>query len=174
MIVALVGRHGAGKSHLARLMGTCGWDVRLKQVYLEQLHRASGDKGNLITWYRGHYKDKGPRKVMTELLSTGLTESTPRPVVIDSLHNLEEWRALKERYESAVLVSVVAPRAVRGTRNSEADVELDIARIGYWHEGSPGSCLMAEVEWTFQGTVPDAAHVSNVYMFSQWLSTATP
>ena len=88
MIVALVGRHVAGKSHLARLMGTCGWDVRLKQVYLAKIHCASGDKGDLITWYRGHYKKEGPRRVMTELLSAGLTKNTIQPVVVDSLHNM--------------------------------------------------------------------------------------
>ena len=174
MIAVLVGRHGAGKSHLARLLGTCGWGIRFKQAYLEQLHRTSADQGDWVTWYRNRYKSAGPYEVMNELLTVGLLTNKAGPMVLDSIHNLEEWRAIKDREDSAVLVSVVAPHEVRSKRNSPGDARLDINRVHYWHEGNFGECLMADVEWTFQGTVPDEAQVSNIYMFTRWLSSRDP
>src|SRR3989344_7097810 len=163
MIAVLAGRHGAGKSYLARLLGTCGWSIRLKQAYLEQLHRTSGDPSDLITWYRKRYKEAGAREVTRELLAAGLLSNGSGPMVLDSIHNLEEWRVIKENVPLAILVSVIAPSDIRDSRNNRGDDALDKSRILYWHEDSIGGCLMAEVEWTFQGTVPDAVQVSNIF-----------
>ena len=73
--VAFVGRHSAGKSHLASLMYRSGWEVRRKQDYLTKLHRESGEGGNTIEWYRRLYHKEGARRVTERLVVAGLLDA---------------------------------------------------------------------------------------------------
>ena len=95
-------------------------------------------------------------------------------MVIDSVHNLTEWLVIKASAPLSLLVSVVCPQEVRQIRNGPLDGELDLTRVGYWHSEAPSGCLMAEVDWTFQGTTADTAQISNIETLATWLRSRGP
>ncbi|OGY54434.1 MAG: hypothetical protein A3A24_00215 [Candidatus Buchananbacteria bacterium RIFCSPLOWO2_01_FULL_46_12] len=148
MILVLAGLHGAGKSHLSSYIAAeFGWTVCVKRDLLMLLHSHVGVGDDWVSWYRTLYTSEGPYEVMKRLLNFIPTNDR---LIIDSVHNLAEWKAIKKRYPDAVLAAVIAPKAVRMIRNNPEDEFLDIQRVCFWH-GDDGSCLIAESEWCFNG-----------------------
>ncbi len=155
MILVFAGLHGAGKSHLASYIAAeFNWMACIKRDLLKLLHDCEcADATDWVSWYRALYASEGPYHVMRKLLN--LLPLNDR-LILDSVHNLAEWKAIKERHPGAVLASVIAPKAVRIVRNEPEDESLDVQRIHFWH-GNDGSCLIAESDWCFNGAAPTEA-----------------
>lgn len=148
MTLVLAGLHGAGKSHFASCIAAeFGWTVCVKRDLLMLIHSHAGVCSDWVLWYRTLYKSKGSYEVMRMILD--FVPPNDR-LIIDSIHNLAEWRAIKERYPDAVIAFVIAPKAVRIARNEQEDSLLDVQRVCFWH-GEDGSCLPSESEWCFNG-----------------------
>lgn len=75
------------------------------------------------------------------------------PIVLDAVHNPDEWRVIKRACPESILAGVFFPKRVRFDRNDQGDDNLDIKRNIYWHENMLGelSCLLSEIEWAFSG-----------------------
>lgn len=148
MMLVLAGLHGAGKSYFSSLIATeFGWTVCVKRDLLMLLHSHEGVGDDWVTWYRKLYASEGPYEVTRKIFN--LIPSNNR-LILDSVHNLAEWKAIKECCPDAVLASVIAPKAVRIIRNGPEDKFLDIQRVRFWHDDG-GSCLISESEWCFNG-----------------------
>lgn len=150
MIVALAGLHGSGKSHLAKHLATSsGWQVCVKRELLKQLHETSKVGGDWVEWYRSLYSAEGVRSVTARLL-----DILPRDkrLILDSVHNLDEWSIIQEAEPDAVLALVVAPGSARAERNGLENPQLDANRIAFWHSGEASHrCLAASSQWCFNG-----------------------
>lgn len=158
MILALMGLHGSGKSHLAATIEAMfGWKVYVKRDLFKILYTQEGDASkNWVDWYRGLYMDIGPYETMNKILD--LIPKYQSPIILDSIHNFAEWKSLRNIYpNNSILAAVAAPKSVRSTRNEPKDVELDLQRIDFWHHRSVNndhiSCLFSEAEWVFNGCV---------------------
>lgn len=153
MMLVFTGLHGAGKSHLAEFIkAEYGWSVYNKRDLLKELHNREGCDEDWVTWYRALYSSIGPYAVMNKLLR--LIPESGNSLILDSIHNLAEWRAIRAKYHGAILVAVISPKTTRLARNGPEDKELDIQRIKFWHEHddvAEEGCLMAEAEWAFNG-----------------------
>lgn len=154
MIIGLAGLHGSGKSFFC---GRCAKilpaGVLDKRNELKLLHAVSGvQDDNWERWYRNEYKRVGPYQLMRHILEN-FRHSTCTFTIIDAIHNLQEWRAVKDVDASALLVGVFAPISVRLPRNIGDRPERDQRRVAYWHERADVQrmCLMAEIEWAFTG-----------------------
>ncbi|MEK7137423.1 MAG: AAA family ATPase, partial [Patescibacteria group bacterium] len=122
MMLVLCGLHGSGKSHLtARLVSDFGWQMCVKRDLLRQLHATGSADDDWIAWYRALYASEGAYEVTKRLLA--LVPSSDR-LILDSVHNLTEWRAIRDLHPDAVLASVIAPKAVRTARNGPEDLGL--------------------------------------------------
>ena len=147
MMLVLAGLHGSGKSYFSsHIAAEFGWDVCVKRDLLKLLHGREGVGGDWVKWYRELYASKGLREVTRLLLDLAPPSSR---IIMDSVHNLAEWKAVKELRPDSVLAYVIAPKAVRVARNGQEDEILDIRRVSFWHEG--GHCLAVESEWCFNG-----------------------
>jgi len=150
MMLALSGLHGSGKSHLSALIASgFGWDICVKRDLLKLLHISENITGDWVVWYRTLYAAEGAYEVTRKLM--GFVPARDR-IILDSVHNLTEWRAVRSLRPDAILASVIAPKAVRAARNGSEDPGLDIQRILFWHgDKESASCLAAESEWCFNG-----------------------
>lgn len=152
MMLVFIGLHGAGKSHLAELIKReYGWLVYNKRDLLKELYNHKNSNEDWITWYRSLYDSIGPYAVMEQLLK--LIPESGDNTILDSVHNLSEWRAIQTTYHEAILVAVISPKPIRLARNEPEDKDLDIQRVKFWHkrETTKNDCLMAEVDWAFNG-----------------------
>lgn len=156
MFVALTGLHGAGKSFLAEVMSVnLGWNMIVKRDVFKLIFEKSKASKELTweQWYRVMYEKVGAFAIMEMILGEiGLMKSD-EIMVIDSVHNVDEWRAIKCANQKSILIGVFTPREIRCSRNNPGDEELDRKRIMYYHENVLGelSCLFSEVEWSFSG-----------------------
>jgi len=148
MLLVLAGLHGAGKSHFSSYIADeFGWTVCVKRDLLMLLHGRVGVDEDWVSWYRTLYASEGPYEVTMRLLD--FVPCNDR-LIIDSVHNLAEWKAVRERRPDAILAFVIAPKAVRIIRNGPEDELLDIQRVSFWHSDD-NSCLISESEWCFNG-----------------------
>lgn len=169
MILVFAGLHGSGKSHLAqRISHEFGWKTCVKRELLKELHAHEGHQGNWVDWYRAQYESRGPYAVTKDILEWMPDDGN---IILDSVHNAAEWRAVRERHPDATLTLVVAPKAIRLARNGPEDEGLDAQRIRFWHEGSQG-CLVAESEWCFNGAADEITQDGEFKAFlSRWQPT---
>lgn len=148
MILTLAGLHGSGKSYFSSYIATkFGWSVYVKRDLLKLLHDNEGGKDDWVVWYREIYASIGPYEVMKRILN--FIPFSNR-LILDSIHNIAEWKAVKECRPDAILSVIIAPKAVRIARNKPDDKLLDIQRVNFWHDDN-NSCLIAESEWCFNG-----------------------
>lgn len=160
MIIGLTGLHGAGKSYTGQLLEeVLGWKYFEKRAYLQALYENDQKVNSLLSWFEWHrklYSTKGSLKVMQEILEKNFPMQ--KVLVIDAVHNAEEWRAIKDTDSRAILVGVFSPSPVRAIRRSPEEYLLDRKRITHWHESSNNNddiiCLLSEVEWAFTGMLP--------------------
>lgn len=166
-ILALTGLHGSGKSHLSKLVSMrFGWRVLVKRDLLRQIHAQIGFTEQWEDWYRRQYATVGAINLtaqFVDLLPHG-------DVILDAVHNLDEWRIIKSLRPSSVLAAVIAPASVRAMRNHGEDPTLDVRRVGYWHatEQEPG-CLMSECDWCFNGAADPETSIAEFSSFLSWL-----
>lgn len=156
MIIGLTGLHGAGKSFLANIMSTrLKWRIVNKRNVMKEIYEKQAPVDDLTweDWYRVLYGKVGAFNVMTMIIEEFVQEKERFPIVLDAVHNTDEWRAIKYVYPESLLVGVFSPKKIRIARNDQGDAELDVKRIIYWHENVLGelSCLLSEVEWAFSG-----------------------
>jgi hypothetical protein len=175
MIVGLTGLHGAGKSFLAQIMhDKIGWEVVIKRDVLRMIYEKSDPVDGLTweEWYRVLYAKIGAYKMMCMVIDEARISERKSIVVIDSIHNTDEWRAVKHLHSEAILVGVFSPREIRQSRNTLKDVELDVKRIIYWHENVLGefSCLLSEVEWAFSGCNPPQSQLRKCHLLKNYLN----
>ena len=150
MMLVLTGLHGSGKSYLSSLISAkFGWEVCVKRELLRLLHAQDGKDKDWVAWYRELYADVGPYEVTKRLMA--LVPSGNR-LILDSVHNHTEWKAISEARKDSILATVIAPRRVRVARNGPEDPGLDTRRIGFWHDSEDHqACLASECEWSFNG-----------------------
>ena len=153
--MCLTGLHGCGKSHLSGILEKeFGWFRANKRRLLEEMFSknfSAPECQESIDWYRYMYKSYGVPKLMELILE--VIPKDKGPVVLDAIHNPQEWFIVKSTFQKSILAGVFAPQTVRNKRNTPQDTLLDIKRIKYWHDHDENSsaCLMSEVEWVFTG-----------------------
>src|ERR1035437_1700577 len=115
--VGLVGHHGAGKSHLCRIaQRELGWRVIVKREVLRDICPAYARlTPGWEDWYRSEYRRKGGCQMMKDILAA--TAPSRNISIIDSIHNEDEWAAVKTTDEAALLVGVFSPEIIRKERN---------------------------------------------------------
>ncbi len=155
MLLVLTGLHGSGKSHLTKIAeADFNWKIIVQRELLKKLYSEEADGDDWIVWYRRLYEDVGSYGVMNKIIR--FIPANNYHTILDSIHNLKEWKVVKRVYPSAVLATVVTPKLVRLARNEPEDEILDIQRINFWHEkaGENTECLLSEAGWTFNGAAP--------------------
>jgi len=176
MIIGLTGLHGVGKSFLAEIMSNkLKWRLVNKRNILASMYQKANPVDELTweEWYRKLYGKIGAFNVMSLILSK-LSEKESEgkmPIVLDSVHNTDEWRAIKYAYPESILVGVFSPKRVRFSRNDQGDEELDTKRIIYWHENVLGefSCLLSEIEWAFSGCNSPGLQLRECHILKDYL-----
>jgi hypothetical protein len=177
-MLALVGLHCAGKSYLAaRIEAELGWPTCVKRNLLSQLHHDLKIDGDLTDWYRRLYAVHGSYKVTQALLHL---MPDVECFVLDSIHGLGEWMAVKEARNDAVLAMVIAPDAERHQRIASQgqgylSQGLDELRVRYWHDVESrreSSCLSAESQWCFNGAGSAATQVAEIENFVKYYATS--
>ena len=166
-VLVLTGLHGSGKSHLSGIISSkFGWPVYVKRELLRRLHAESGSSEKWESWYRCIYSldgvDRITRRVIQLLPEQG-------DLVLDSVHNIVEWRTVRSIRADSVLAAVVAPAAIRLARNGDEDPALDRRRVGYWH-GPDGGCLISECDWCFNGAAEPETSCTEFGSLLEWLS----
>lgn len=175
MILALMGLHGSGKSYFATsIEAVFKWKVYVKRDLLKVLYEQEGDvKVDWVDWYRKLYERVGPYEVMNKILK--LIPESKDPIILDSIHNLAELKALRDMHaNNFVLAAVVAPKLVRLSRNDQEDIELDRKRISFWHEKTLDgniSCLFSEADWVFNGCVSKETRLLEFQNFLDYLTS---
>lgn len=158
MIIGLTGLHGAGKSYIGKLLEeVLGWEHFKKREYLQKLYHSSEKRRsppNWLEWQSKLYLKKGSFKVMQEILAKDIP--TQQVLVVDAVHNAEEWRAVRAIESRAILIGVFSPSSIRAIRRDPEEELLDKKRIAHWHESNDDDivCLLSHVEWAFTGTMP--------------------
>ena len=173
-IIGLAGLHGTGKSHLASLfVDLFKWDHLHKRTWLRNLYDECFATQNTTTswdaWVYQLYDHLGPYRVVEMILSSH--KSTSGVVVLDSIHNPEEWNAVTAVNPNAILVGVFAPLSTRITRRSPEAIQLDSRRVNYWHQGpnKEFTCLLTKIEWAFTGHCSRELQIAECESFSQYL-----
>ncbi len=157
MIIGIAGLHGVGKTHIVTsLQSKYHWRIVNKRDLLLNLSGLASEN-EFMPWSHDLYQRLGARGVMKLILDQ--TSFQPdQLLVIDAIHNIEEWLEIKNRDSSALLVGIFAPDAIRESRNPTDESELDIQRIGFWHGKQPTQCLMASIQWAFT-SIPNPAFI---------------
>lgn len=182
-IIGLCGLHGCGKSYLARRMQEIlGYDVINKRTYLQLLHQKHvvyPPNKDWELWYRNLYQERGAKEVMRLILDeyelrSARHLSNSNMIIVDAVHNVEEWQLIKETY-SAILILVCTPHETRYQRHLDGitrTTQLDMQRIRYGHQDSHTDdfCLFAQAEWAFSGVMNSILLDASIYALSQWLA----
>lgn len=174
MFIGLTGFHGAGKSFLADIMNDkLAWKLINKRDILKEMYGKHYPADNLTweEWYRALYGKLGAFRVMTMILDEMEKEDDGVPVVLDAVHNTDEWKAIKRICPESILVGVFSPKRVRFFRNNQGDENLDARRLVYWHDSMLGglSCLLSEIEWAFSGCDSYDLQLRKCYAFRDYL-----
>jgi hypothetical protein len=159
-VIAFTGLHGVGKTFLAEVLAEkLGASYVNKRDVLRVIHSSlrTSDGSDYVSWYRELYLSHGGFYVMS--LVVAYLENTlgkDAVVMLDSVHNKEEIRFLKERC-SVLLVLVTSPKGLKAQRLLIRDGEsmCDHVRIDSAHDIESGrvvSCLYAESDWSFCNT----------------------
>jgi len=159
MIVGLTGLHGAGKSYVGQLLKeTFRWTHFEKRAYLKTLYKIKNSQESIalswLDWHHQLYSSKGSFYVMLEILKMNFPNQSV--LVVDAVHNIEEWRAIKQVEPRAILAGVFSPSSTREERREPEESILDKKRIAHWHGNADVSnhCLISEAEWAFTGLMP--------------------
>lgn len=158
MIIGLTGLHGAGKSYVGKLLEEMfEWEHFEKRTYLQAIFKNDQKINSSLRWTEWHrelHLKNGSFKIMKEILGKKILMQ--KVLIIDSVHNTEEWRAIKDADSRSILVGVFSPSLIRETRRDKEEGSLDKKRIIYWHESNDNNvvCLLSEVEWAFSGMLP--------------------
>lgn len=157
-ILALCGMHGSGKSQIGRDLETKGWLNINKRVMLRQALETGFFEPRECaweSWYKKAYQELGAHVVLRMLfdyVEAQHPDLHQRSVVLDALHNPEEWDFVQQLCHSE-LVLVTAPRAFREQRLKETNTDVhsqDLSRSQYIHRVTDGRirCLYSEVGWS--------------------------
>lgn len=172
--IVLCGLHAAGKSfHCQRLVERFGYHALDKRQVLRSLYTRRESGTEWEEWYMRRYKDVGARQTMEEILDAFDLSDDERPIAIDSVHNVEEWRAVAVRYR-AILVLISTPtdeRFRRWNKSSESPAQLDHRRIQFGHtvDECGIACLFSLAEWTLPGAVDETLALANLQALHEWL-----
>jgi len=151
MIVGLVGYHSSGKSYLSEfVVKNYGWRHILKRELLREWSTMGGNEQAFIDWYRDLYHRMGSYEIMLHLLRLiKYSRDSKEVILLDAIHTPDEWKAVTEIEPDSILASVILPKSLRLARSTPEDMELDIKRERFWHNGN--ACLLSQVEWSFNG-----------------------
>lgn len=177
-IMGLCGLHGCGKSHIAkRIKGLLGYEIINKRTYLQlshQRYKLDPSDEDWESWYRDLYRERGARDVMRMILDeySLRNQGANGLVVVDAVHNIEEWKLIKETYH-AILVLVASPQRVRYQRHPKSPhhtATLDQRRVRYGHaDADIDFCLFAQAEWAFSGVMSHKLLDLSINALGQWL-----
>lgn len=173
MIVGLTGLHGAGKSYTGKLLEKeFGWNHFEKRAYLQALFKNEqkiNSSLKWVDWHRELYLKNSSFKTMKEILGKKIL--TQKVLIVDSVHNAEEWRAVKDADSRAILVGVFSPSPIREMRRDKEEGALDKKRIIHWHESNDDNivCLLSEVEWAFSGILPHKLLIDQFNLLRHYL-----
>lgn len=176
-LIGLCGLHACGKSHIAkRIKELLGYEIFNKRSYLQfahQKYRLDPLDKDWESWYRNLYREQGAREIMRMILGEYCLDNKESNglVVVDAIHNIEEWRLVRETYRS-ILVLVSSPQEIRYQRHPELPrhtAELDQRRVRYGHTDTDVDfCLFAQAEWAFSGVMPHALLDLSINALGQW------
>ncbi|GEM_PF-983658 len=177
-IIGLCGLHGCGKSHIAkRISELLGYEILNKRAYLQFLYKRyepdSLDE-DWEAWYRSLYQERGAKDIMGMILDEYcLINPVPHLTVVDAIHNIEEWKLIKDAYRS-ILILVSSPQQIRYERHPKPPcdtVKLDQRRVRYGHANTDidDLCLFAQAEWAFSGIMPHELLDLSINALGQWL-----
>lgn len=154
LTLALTGLHGCGKSSVRSLLQSeHGFRVLDKRAELLKIHEQENTQQPYLDWYRTLYAVQGGAVVMEMVWSRfvqrqGTTAEDLR-VVVDSIHNVDEWSCLRKLEPAARLVYVVTSAHLRAARTSTTHLRLDHNRIQYSHRFANHDgleCLFAKAD----------------------------
>jgi len=175
MIIGLTGLHCSGKSFisniLVKILNFKYINKRdfIKNYYIINIIERKGDflENRFIEWYREKYKTLGGYKFMQEVFKNFDFSIN---IIIDAIHNVEEWEFFMNFSNKSILIYVVTPRNVRNNRDKNK-VLLDKNRISSWHSlysiTSYSNCLLSFVEWSFNGALDKIDLENDVYKFKK-------
>lgn len=147
MFIAMTGLHGSGKSYFAHNIPTkYGFSVYYKNDIIADIYNHVPNWEEL---YRQEYQND-PYNLVLNILSRLPLD---KDVVLDAVHNNNEWNIIKSIIPNAMLILVTSPREVRISRRKE-NTEKDMKRIQYWHKVKNDhsvDCLLTQVSWSFNG-----------------------
>lgn len=176
-IIGLCGLHGCGKSHIAkRISKLLGYEILNKRAYVQlsyQRYKSDSPHEDWESWYRGLYQERGAKDVMGIILDEYcLRNPESNLIVVDAIHNIEEWRLVKDNCHS-ILILISSPREIRHQRHPKPSCDtakLDQWRIRYGHANIDidDFCLFAQAEWAFSGVIPDALLDLSISALNQW------
>jgi len=156
-VVALCGLHGTGKSFISCELVKRGWFLVNKRKIFRDLYIASFQENDSMLWeewYRKEYELHGGDHMMRMVLDYASEKNQFKEnqiVVVDAVHNMQEWRFITETHRST-LVLVIAPKDVRYKRLSAVPdlAKLDMRRLQFVHETHEGQiqCLYGEAGWS--------------------------
>ncbi len=165
MFIGITGLHGSGKSYFAHNIPTkYGFLVYYKNDIIADIFNYVPGWEEL---YRKEYQ-RDPRKLILNILSRLPLD---RDIVLDAIHNNNEWNIIKSIIPNAMLLLVTAPKEIRISRRKE-NIEKDMKRIQYWHKikkDNTVDCLLTQVSWSFNG---NASLESNSKNFEEFLKYA--
>jgi hypothetical protein len=115
MLVGLAGLHSAGKSHITRLLtAELGWYVLEKRKLLQDAYLSSNHPDDM---HRITYGNRGAYIAIQPIIPVIAHAFTQHKVVVlDAVHNADEWRKLRKEFPDSLLVAVITPRKVRFQR----------------------------------------------------------
>lgn len=165
MFIGITGLHGAGKSYFSHNIPTkYGFLVYYKNDIIADIYNHVENWEEL---YRKQYKTN-PYNLITNILSKLPLD---KDVLLDAIHNNEEWNIIKSIIPSAKLILVTTPREVRVSRRIE-NPKKDEKRIQYWHnikKDKSIDCLLTQISWSFNG---NASMQNNQRNFEEFLKYA--
>lgn len=150
LLIGMTGLHAAGKTHFTDRVVDSDFVIVNKKNVIRDLSKRDGEK-NPRLWYRKQVAKHGMDYVTT-LIYNELPKNTN--VVLDAIHNPDEWNAIKRLESDAVLLYVVTPASIRDEREDAGDKEKNTVRLKYWHGSEKSDCLLSKADWSINGAEP--------------------
>lgn len=166
MIIGVTGLHGSGKSFLFKKLSDL---MSVPYFYKRDALKSMANTQNWTKWYREKYKQLGVYQFTKLILEFIPTDS---PIVLyDTVHNPNEWAAIKDIDPNAILVGVFSPLSIRRSRNDKQDTTLDKKRVRYWHEPNKNkiACLTSEIQWAFSGCEEEPFLTNSIESFKDYI-----
>lgn len=158
MLIALTGLHGCGKSSVGRILRlNHGFEVMDKRAVLLSMYRSSKSSVPFVDWYRSMYISEGGATVMSLIwkrFQEWATTTGRSNIVVDSVHNVDEWDYLRGISQASQLVYIVSSKETRTRRVGLEHLALDTNRVEYSHR-----CISGEIECLF--ALADASICNN-------------